>query len=60
MMTEQEAGQIRNGDTIIYQGQPHVVTGIKVAGIAAPHFRLAGVRDGLTSYRLCSLPPQAK
>ncbi len=55
-MTEQEAKRINQGDTVVYRGDERTVISIKASGIAAPLFRLQGVEDGLTSYRLCQLP----
>jgi translation elongation factor P/translation initiation factor 5A len=55
-MTEAQARQIKSGDRVIYKGQPHRVTSVKLnGGVGAPYFRLEGVRDGLTSYRLCAV-----
>jgi hypothetical protein len=59
-MTEQEAQTIRQGNIVIYGGQPHRVESIRVRGIAAPYFRMTNLKTlegvGLTSYRGVWLP----
>jgi len=57
-MTREQADTIRVGDRVLYRGEPRTVAAIRSQGIWALHFRLLGVGDGYTSYRLCGFVAQ--
>jgi hypothetical protein len=40
------ANDIHVGDTVIYQGQPHTVTSVKLGDIAGPHVRMMNINTG--------------